>query len=53
MTITETPKLDKKSSKRFLEKINKNLRTTSAPIPTPKIKSAIKIIMKDAYKAKK
>ena len=51
--IAPTPKLDKKSTKRFLKEVSKNLEKKSFPIPTPNIDETINYIMSYANKKKK
>jgi hypothetical protein len=51
--ITPTPRLDSKASKRFLKEVSDNLNKPSKPIPTPRLHSAIKIIIADALSSKK
>ncbi|MBF0234482.1 MAG: hypothetical protein HQK65_15795 [Desulfamplus sp.] len=48
--IAPTPRLDKKSSDRFLERVARNLEKKSKPILTPKIDSTIKSIMEYALR---
>ena len=51
--ITPTPKLDKRSTASFLERIIKDETNTAKAIATPKLDDAIRKIMADAYESKK
>ena len=51
--IAPTPRLDKKSSYKFLQEVSKNLEKKSFPIPTPNIDETINYIMAYARKKKK
>ncbi|SMC74576.1 hypothetical protein SAMN02746065_10914 [Desulfocicer vacuolatum DSM 3385] len=51
--IAPTPRLDARSSDRFLESVTKNLGKKSRPISTPNIDATIKSIMAHAIKKKK
>lgn len=51
--IAPTPRLDIKSSDRFLESVTRNLKKKSGPISTPNIDATIKSIMAHAIKKEK
>lgn len=51
--IAPTPRLDKKSSDRFLQEVSENLKKKSYPVATPNIDETIKDIMLYARKKKK
>ena len=51
--IAPTPKLDVKASKKFLDKVTKDLKRPMKPLPTPRIEGAIKKVMADARRGKK
>lgn len=51
--IGPTPKLGKKATNEFLDRIKKDLKKPVGPVPTPKIDEAIKLIMSDAENRQK
>ena len=51
--IAPTPRLDARSSDRFLESVTRNLEKKSRPISTPNIDATIKSIMTHAIKKEK
>ena len=53
LPISPTPKLDARESAAFLNKIEKDLKKPMGAVATPRLNSAIKKIMADAYRNKK
>lgn len=51
--IAPTPRLDRKSSIAFLDKVAKNLKKSTKAIPTPHIDNIISSIMNDALRKTK
>ena len=52
LPIAVTPKLGARASRKFLERVEANLKKPYTPIPTPKLAKAIAAIRADARKAK-
>jgi hypothetical protein len=48
--ITPTPKLDVKSSRKFLRDVEKNLTKPARLVPTPKLSEAKKLVKQYALK---
>lgn len=48
--IAPTPKLDRKSSIKFLAQVERNLKKTTKAVPTPEIDNTINFIMNDALR---
>jgi len=51
--IAPTPRLDKESSRKFLNQVIRNASVKTEAVPTPKIKHTIRKIMADALREKK
>jgi hypothetical protein len=51
--IAPTPKLDEKATRKFLDMVERGLKKTVGPVPTPKLSKAIKMILSDATDPKK
>jgi hypothetical protein len=51
--IAPTPKLDAKATKKFLDRVEKDLKRPMAPLPTPRIARTIEKVMADARSGKK
>lgn len=53
LPIAATPTLNAKASKKFYKQIERDLKHPVGPVPTPKIKDAIRLIKTAARNAKK
>jgi len=53
LPISSTPKLGKDASKKFIKKVERDLKKKVGKIPTPKLNEAIRTIKADADKVKK
>jgi len=53
LPISSTPKLGKDASKKFIKRVERDLKKKVGKIPTPKLNEAICIIKADADKATK
>ncbi|MBW2083835.1 MAG: hypothetical protein JRI39_12320 [Deltaproteobacteria bacterium] len=53
LAIQPTPKLGRRASKKFLEKIEKDLKRPARLVPTPKLYEARRLVTQHACKGQK
>lgn len=51
--ITPTPSLNEKEWRRFMDRVEQDLKKPTGPVPTPRLEEAIKMVMADARRRKK
>ncbi len=51
--IAPTPKLNAKATRKFLDKVDRDLTKPMGKVPTPRVDKAIEKIMADAHRREK